>query len=146
MRWRGWLVVMLAPSEHEPPAPLEAAPAPITPPPRAVRPATARPAAPAPPGAAAHRKPAVPAARKQRPSAPTIRQVTVAPTDVEVDGGQSTGLSDAVENMAVVDDDDVVIVSRSRGFGFPAEEENDNVCRGPCGGATRKRTSNSAEP
>jgi hypothetical protein len=52
------------------------------------------------------------AVRKQRPTAPTIRQVpSIAPSDVvDVDGGQSTGLIASGESTDVVDDDDSVIV------------------------------------
>ena len=70
--------------------------APVAPAPASVKPA--RPAAPV---------LATPVIRRDRPTAPTIRQSTAEP---DVDGGQSTGLSSQVDQSQVVDDDDSVIV------------------------------------
>jgi hypothetical protein len=52
--------------------------------------------------------------RRLRPAAPTLGSTTLGTGDAEVDGGQSTGLSNTAQNAGqngdVVDDDDSVIV------------------------------------
>jgi hypothetical protein len=117
----------VAPSEHEPEAPIEPPPVkavrpassrPVVVPPASVRPA--RPVAPVPsnvtlnpPPAApvappvVTTRPVVPVVRKQRPAAPTITQT---PGEAEVAGDQSTALSGAMDSSTIIDDDDSVIV------------------------------------
>ena len=132
---------VIKPSPVEPPAavPVVTVPRPVRPVAPMLNSAPTPPAPPAspaaPPSGVRGARPIAPAltstpgaVRRDRPSAPTIRQVAIAPTDAEADASQSTGLTAVAAGSEIIDDDDAVIVPAPEASAFvPKSKTNAEV-------------------